>query len=260
MFQFNSPGFCALPAGDRTRLTASGIPQYSAAVSLNPDTPFHLARGGNRAGPYPASVVRQMLERGELAPTDLAWADGMEAWQPIAEVAGLAPAAPPPGGRPLDRAREPAFPDAAAPELARRVSRFAAAFIDGVLLMIPVALIIYLIDGAAAFEPETEPSDTAIFSAMGYLIALGITQVVLLSLRGQTIGKIICRIRIVLASSGAPAGFLNAVVLRGFLASLPTGIPILGLLYYLIDICFIFGAERRCLHDYIGGTRVVIAD
>ncbi len=36
-------------------------------------------------------------------------------------------------------------------------------------------------------------------------------------------------------------------------------IPVVGALYALVDALFIFGAEQRCLHDLIAGTKVVLA-
>ena len=34
-------------------------------------------------------------------------------------------------------------------------------------------------------------------------------------------------------------------------------IPLIGTVFSLVDVGFIFGKERRCLHDRIAGTCVV---
>jgi len=36
-------------------------------------------------------------------------------------------------------------------------------------------------------------------------------------------------------------------------------VPLFGGLFWIVDVCLIFGEERRCLHDYIAGTKVVRA-
>ncbi|MCI0409163.1 MAG: RDD family protein [Acidobacteria bacterium] len=73
---------------------------------------------------------------------------------------------------------------------------------------------------------------------------------------GQTIGKRVMHIRIVNYDDGQTAGpgrtIWKRTILNGLLGNF---IP----LYGLIDPLFIFGAERRCLHDYIAGTKVVEA-
>ena len=34
-------------------------------------------------------------------------------------------------------------------------------------------------------------------------------------------------------------------------------IPVLGPLFSLVNVCFIFREDRRCIHDLIAGTQVV---
>jgi uncharacterized RDD family membrane protein YckC len=93
---------------------------------------------------------------------------------------------------------------------------------------------------------------------LGGLI-LGIIQLVLLTTQGQTIGKRIVSVRIVCNDTGENPGFLKAVLLRAIVNGLIAAIPGVGAFYSLVDILFIFGNERRCIHDMIAGTRVVEA-
>ena len=88
-------------------------------------------------------------------------------------------------------------------------------------------------------------------------LALLAVQIYLLSTRGQTIGKRLLAIRIVCFVDETNPGFVKAFLLRVFVNGLIGAVPIIGLVYWLVDICFIFRDDRRCLHDLIAGTKVV---
>jgi hypothetical protein len=49
---------------------------------------IHITRQGTQYGPYPESSVKNMLAEGQLLPTDLAWYEGAESWQPLQELLG----------------------------------------------------------------------------------------------------------------------------------------------------------------------------
>jgi uncharacterized RDD family membrane protein YckC len=36
-------------------------------------------------------------------------------------------------------------------------------------------------------------------------------------------------------------------------------VPFVGVLFWFVDNCFIFRDDHRCLHDLMGGTKVVKA-
>jgi uncharacterized RDD family membrane protein YckC len=59
--------------------------------------------------------------------------------------------------------------------------------------------------------------------------------------------------------SGNIPHFEKLLVLRYLVLGLVTQIPIIGSLAGLVNALFIFGKERRCVHDYMAGTRVVEA-
>ena len=90
------------------------------------------------------------------------------------------------------------------------------------------------------------------------LLALGIVgvpyQVTLLRRAGQTVGKRLLGIRIVDEESGVKGNVFRSVVLRYFVNWLLTLIPP----YVVIDHAFIFAKNRRCVHDYLAGTKVVL--
>ena len=73
---------------------------------------------------------------------------------------------------------------------------------------------------------------------------------------GQTIGKRIMKVKIV-DLKGKYVGILKLHSLRYLVYSLVSQIPVAGGLLSLINFLFIFGKERRCLHDILAGTKVV---
>jgi uncharacterized RDD family membrane protein YckC len=136
--------------------------------------------------------------------------------------------------------------------LAGPVARLGAHFVDGL-----IALAIYLPMFLAVFMGEPDSGFVgiaAMISAVGILVLL-VYQLRLLSREGQTIGKRVMKVRVVMYDDGSNPGFGRAVGLRLFVNGLIGIVP--G--YALVDVLFIFGAERRCLHDFIAGTKVVEA-
>src|SRR4051812_35529481 len=75
-----------------------------------------------------------------------------------------------------------------------------------------------------------------------------------LAATGQTWGKKMFGLRIV-DMQGYKPEFVKLIAMRYLLGRLLGLIP----LYGLVDVLFIFGEDRRCVHDYIAGTRVVVA-
>lgn len=90
------------------------------------------------------------------------------------------------------------------------------------------------------------------------LLVLGIVgvpiQVILLRRDGQTVGKRLLGIRIVDEETGVTGSVFTNVLLRYFINWLLALIPP----YLVIDHLFIFAKNRKCLHDYLAGTKVVL--
>src|SRR5262249_52126407 len=107
------------------------------------------------------------------------------------------------------------------------------------------------------------------------VLPLHILQWALIATRGQTLGKMMIKTRIV-RMDGSSVGFVHGVVLRIWVITIPSwilvGLMLTGMdprtllpasvaigLIGLLDALFIFGESRRCLHDLIAGTRVIQA-
>ena len=142
-------------------------------------------------------------------------------------------------------------------DLATPGSRLAAALLDG---LIAIPLVIALFVGSMLIDGNQEEIGIilVVISVILFLV-LAIYQLVIISRDGQTIGKRIMKIRIVKYEDNSNPGFVHAVLLRGFVNGLIGGIPLVGPIYSLADLLFIFGEEHRCLHDLIASTKVVEA-
>ena len=60
--------------------------------------------------------------------------------------------------------------------------------------------------------------------------------------------------------TGEIPGLGKTLGLRMFVNNLIGNVPFVGPFYTLADILFIFGEERRCLHDHLASTKVVEAE
>jgi uncharacterized RDD family membrane protein YckC len=151
---------------------------------------------------------------------------------------------------------------------ATRMSRLGGSMLDGLLFGVALvpAIVIGVTQGAlagASQGKEVSPlwwvgaSPLQILSIIAW-IALIAYQAYLVTKTGQSIGKRVARTRIVRVDGG-PAGFVKGVLLRGWLFGVFSMVPAVGRFIGLADALFIFGGERRCLHDRLAGTRVVVA-
>ncbi len=79
---------------------------------------------------------------------------------------------------------------------------------------------------------------------------------VLLTRDGQTLGKKALKIRIVVYRTGENGGFVPNVLLRTLVNGFLVGVlpP-----YDIVDVLFVFRSDRRCIHDFLAGTVVVMA-
>lgn len=147
-------------------------------------------------------------------------------------------------------------------ELADRGSRLAAKILDGLIgiggigimaaIMIPVAL--------TQGESATKTRFIIMVVLLGVALTLGVLawNLTWLYRYGQTIGKRIVKIKIV-RCDGDRASLGRILGLRIILVTILESIPFLGGLFSLVNICFIFRDDRRCIHDLMADTVVVKA-
>lgn len=144
------------------------------------------------------------------------------------------------------------------PQLAGRVERLGAVILDTVFQ----SLVLWLVSLLTPYNPwDTQGQDAwsgvdPLGMAVGVLVFM-LLNGYLLATRGQTIGKVLLKIRIT-RPSGEPVSVAR-LALRygiGFAASF---MMVVMWVYSLIDCLMIFRKSRRCLHDEIADTIVVKA-
>jgi uncharacterized RDD family membrane protein YckC len=149
-------------------------------------------------------------------------------------------------------------------ELADRGTRLGAKMLDGVIVgggLLVIGVIAAIAIPALLSQRRGGGMPNAFFIvfgvlAGGLLLALMIWNLVWLHRYGQTIAKRILKIRIV-RSNGDRVGLGRVVGLRIVVMWVIEMIPFLGPLFSLVDICFIFRDDRRCIHDLVADTIVV---
>ena len=228
---------------------------------------------GNTYGPVPVDQVHRWLAEGRATLDTKAKRVGDADWKRLGEFPEFTNMAPPPMNAPVITApslisptQEQQATQVSGTVLAARSLRLVAALIDGFLSMV-VAMpgIIMLV--IAIVRQGLTVEDLQHFNIMEYgaavtVLGLGIfflfaIQMTLLTLRAQSIGKILMKIRIVHVTQETHPGFVRLVLLRTFVPSLIGSLPYIGFFFTLTDICFIFRQDRRCLHDLIADTKVV---
>ena len=140
---------------------------------------------------------------------------------------------------------------------AERATRFAAAILDGLIFLFMVY--IPIIVTAVAMGAAGEDRASAAFAVGGLVTLVGLVVWSWLTIRfvlrnSQTIGKKLTRIKVV-RSDGTPVSFSRIFWLRNVVNAIISIIPFYG----VVEVLFIFGQSRQCLHDKMADTIVIRA-
>ena len=137
--------------------------------------------------------------------------------------------------------------------LATRTHRFWGAIIDGVLQLICTIPFIWYVGLERLLHPTPWIMLAALaFGVTAYLLLHGY----LLHKYGQTIGKAEFGMRIE-TLDGQQATLSHVMLWRYLPTLLFSYVPAIGqFLVGLVNPLFIFGKEKRCMHDYIAKTQV----
>lgn len=146
---------------------------------------------------------------------------------------------------------------------AARLQRLGAALLDMIIiLLIEIPLLTMLgvfskLETGGGVNYEMTLQQRLIFLGLHLAVYAAVNGFLLLR-EGQTLGKKIVGIRIV-GTEGQLCSFTVVFFIRYALFGAVSYIPGIGGLLSLADILFIFGEQRRCIHDYVAGTKVVLA-
>ncbi|ARF55512.1 RDD family protein [Streptomyces gilvosporeus] len=152
-----------------------------------------------------------------------------------------------------------ADPLAGMPPLANRGRRLVARIIDAIIIGVPVGVIMNVIVGWADYTSTSriETSKQATVSGVTMLVYL-IYEGLMLTSRGQTVGKMAMKIRVAMLANGAvPAG--QAGWIRAAVYTLPEVVPCCGFIFWLVNVlwCTWDKPYQQCLHDKAAKTVVV---
>ncbi len=143
-------------------------------------------------------------------------------------------------------------------ELAGRWSRLGASIIDA-LTILPITIpLMYFTGGYDGLTDGVQPSFLySLGIGLVGLIAFLIIHGYLLIKNGQTVGKKVLGIKIVTLENKLPQ--MSNLIRRYGLYWLLPQIPMVGPYINLVNVLFVFTKSKRCLHDHLGGTKVVLA-
>ena len=241
-----------------------------------------MGADGKSYGPVNAEQIQRWLAEGRASLQTQAQRQGEVTWLPLSEFPEFNPSLPPPipsrAMPPLpsrvssrDRSEETDADESAIPEglLASRLHRLVASVIDTALSLFFALPGLFMLTTGILKDPTPLeqlmqngfPGHESSMSIIMVGMAMpAIVQIFLLGFRGQTIGKLLLQMRIVLADDDTKAGFMRAVIMRGMIPALISTLPFIGFAFTLFNVAFIFRADRRCIHDHIAGTKVVRID
>lgn len=148
---------------------------------------------------------------------------------------------------------------AGGPELASLGARLGGFVIDFVLYIIIVTCVTFLMGGFSMVMSGQPPAfgQTALWTLISFVIYAAI-QFVPLQANGQSWGKKIVGTKIVTLDGQKP-DIIKLIPVRYGCTQLIGIIPFVGFVINLVGVLLVFREDRRCLHDLIAGTRVVVA-
>ncbi|MBO0651610.1 RDD family protein [Streptomyces triculaminicus] len=148
-----------------------------------------------------------------------------------------------------------ADPLAGMPPLASRFKRLIARIIDAFIVGIPVSVVFWLATwGYDPWRDTSKNTGLSILISLVYFLYEGL----MLTTRGQTLGKMAMQIRVAMLDNGAiPEGRPGWT--RAAVYSLPEIVPCCGFVFWLLNVLWCTWDEpyHQCIHDKAAKTVVV---
>ena len=143
--------------------------------------------------------------------------------------------------------------------LAPRKLRLIGVLVDGVANAVVFGPLLYFSGLLQAMLAGDTSLRVVVLVSLGGVTVFLVLNGYLLATAGQTVGKRLVGTRIVNVSDDRIPKFLTLLGGRYGVAWLVSVIPVVGNLYAVADALFVFRRDRRCLHDLIAGTKVIMA-
>ena len=140
---------------------------------------------------------------------------------------------------------------------APRWRRLCATAMDAVLVPGLTILLVMMTDVAEDAEDYVDSGwmlSVLLLAILSYLLLNGIT----LYRGGQTLGKVLLGICIVSSGTSKPASIVKLICVRALFFPLLFLMLPPYILIAVVDQMLILFKPRRCLHDYIAGTEVIM--
>jgi hypothetical protein len=249
--------------------------------SVGTNMQIYLARNNEQAGPYTLEQVNRMLASGQVVLTDLVWHEGMSDWQSIQSLtAGQLYYTPQVISRssPQLPIVQPSNQQPSALEDLHRITpiaptskRILGAALDISLIMLTSLPTIQYMDltklekasqNSDLIQMITQmqdsiPQDAQLISNI-LLFAICAVQIVLLSRRGQSLGKLIVGTRIVQEDQKTPVGFGKIIWVRTVMPWILYSLPVINVVFFMTTfIALVISPRRQSLHDRLAKTVVV---
>ncbi len=143
--------------------------------------------------------------------------------------------------------------------LASRWKRLWASMLDSLIMLSVILPAMYFTGGFDGMSKGVQPS----FEYSLMITTLGIVAFIIININllvnyGQTVGKKILGIKIVDLEGNLPS-LKKHLLKRYAVYFLPDQVPVVGQFFSMINILFIFGKEKRCIHDLVAETKVIMA-
>jgi len=249
---------------------------------------WYYVENGQQAGPVSNEQLAELYQQGRINDDTLVWQAGQKDWLPYREFKNSTATSGTAAGAQTDevvcaecgkifpasetirhgnvnvcaeckpiflqKLAEGARIETGSLNLAGIGTRFAAVFIDGILLFV-VNMVVNVIGGlsmgqAVGVEPKTAAL-AAQLVLMAINIAIGLSyETVMIGKYGATLGKMACKIKVVTADGGKVS---YARSLGRYFAKMLS-----GMICAIGYIMAFFDKEKRALHDHICNTRVVM--
>ena len=213
---------------------------------------------GVEHGPLPAEAVRGAIAAGQTGPSSLFWREGLSAWIALAAasaelgIAAKPPLPPDPYAAPRAATADPGAGPNGEVVYAGFLRRFAARFLDGLVLGVPLTVLMFAASVGVGATAGSGGSTDA-FVLLAYLASFAVHGVYFSAMHSSSwqasLGKRAMGIKVT-DEHGGRLGFVQALG-RWFAAALS---------YLTVYVGFLMAAvteRKRALHDMVAGTLVV---